>query len=282
MAIITLAKYKELTNTTDTTYDTLISSIIPGIQNQIEEYLDRKLDQDLYKQWYDFHYQLLLEQYPVTRFLYLGTPGDFATFTTTKEYTIEVLDDQISVVDSEFDGDAFTFEDYPTIQDMCDKITTEFPDIIFTIDSDCTDTSTKLLRKGVCKSKFAGAKKLNVAYRILPGTERTLSLSRDGSYNWTYALEEAYDQVIFVYYEAGYTETTMPVGLQMICSNIINDIIANMTAGLNGSALNPFMASERLTNYSYTLASTQYAMDYLKKEFNRYTDSLEPWRKREM
>ena len=281
MAIITLANYKTLSNTTDTTYDTFIEAVIPAIQEHIEKYCDRQFDLTTYNQWFYFNQYLEMPQYPITQMKFLGTPDRFAEVTFNSDlYTIEVKDDAIHVTSLDLTTTEYTFASYATIQLICDAITAATPAITFDIVADYVNVPCQRLRPGVVKAHLYGSKKIAVAYKVLEGGERILELSQDFSYSWTYSLDEAYSEVLNVIWQAGYSEANMPDGLQLIMANIITDIISNMTAGVNETALNPNITSEKLTNYSYNLGSISEVMAYLRKEWKRYEEALTPYMKK--
>jgi len=281
--ILSLADYKIYTNTTVATYDTFISAVLPVVDEQIEAYCDRHFTAQDYYQWFAFDKYLVLPEWPCNNILFIGGSDTFATLVITGTYTIEVFTTKVSVTDgSTFVTTDFLFSAYATVQLLCNAITAAFAGIVFTITAAYTGVTPKLLRTGLVTDTLYGAKQMTLAYRKPDLSNRILEIGYDASLGFSYSLAETYDDVLYLAWNAGYSYSAMPKGLQMVEANIIKDMILNMSSGINGAALNPFITSESLTNYSYTIGNLAIVVQYLRKEFMRYYDALEFYKKKEI
>jgi len=285
MAIITLAQYKSLTNTTDTANDTYITALIPAIQGQIEIYCDRLFDASNYYEWVRYDNPILTTEYPLNSLLFIGSKYKVATFsntgTETYNYSINSLGIDVTV-DSTFISTSFLFATYPTLADLKTAIETAFPFVTLTIESGYTTMNYRYLKLGTGVDIY-GAKRLSTTSQIFDN--RTLKLS-ECNFLTDCACGSCSD--IYIIYNAGYSSSTMPPALQLIMSNVIKDILAinSVTNATNsgGNVITGLLASESIGEYSYSLGNgltgdTASILD-IGKVVKRFEDDLYPWRKK--
>jgi hypothetical protein len=282
MSILTLADWKTYTGTTVATYDTFVTAALPVVQDQIENYCDRHFDSTNYYQWFSYDNYLVLPEWPMNNLLFIGGSDTVATIVITGTYTVEVFNTKVCVTDEALTTTTFLFSAYANITLLLAAITAAFATIVFTIQSGYATCPPQRLRTGLVTDTLYGAKQLTVGFRKPDLSNRILELGYDASYGFLYSLGESYDDVIYLAWNAGYAYADMPKGLQMVEANIIKDMVQNMTAGAGGAALNPFINSEEFTNYSYTTGNISFIIQYLRKEFMRYYDALEFYKKKEI
>ena len=282
MSICNLADYKVLTDTTVATYDTFITAVLPVVQDQIESYCDRHFDSASYYQWFQYDKYMVLPEWPINNIKFVGCSDTVATVAVTGTFTIEVFNTKVSVTNEALTTTDFLFTGYANVTLLLAAITAAFGGIVFTIQTGYATCPPQRLRTGLVTDTLYGAKQVVASYRKPDLSNRILELGFDATLGFSYSAEEFYEDMVYIAWTAGYAYADMPKGLQMVEANIIKDMIQNMTSGVGGVALNPFINSETLTNYSYTLGNISFVIQYLRKEFMRYYDALEFYKKKEI
>lgn len=255
MALINLATYKTLTNTTDNTYDSLITTLLDVATVEIQNYCDRIFTEDTYTEWTHLGCKsnYIPKQYPINKVLLVGSPNTALTIVNSgtgisASYTIHINDDKLmtittsSLVETEFD---LTNAAYDTLTELGAAITVAFPNLVCTVGTDVSQISSLLKPHayiieageqievlGVDPSGYSALVEDNVVYIKGYGGFSTSS----------------YADFVLVY-KAGYS--TIPSDLQMICANITQDALNVQTGEQNSS-----IKQESITNYSYTLGDT--------------------------
>lgn len=276
MAIITLAQYRTLTNTTAADgFDAYITSLIPVVQNQIEDYCDRTFDDARYYQW--FHYNgdrlIVLPEYPVEQILYIGYPAKVATVSyTTGAYNIEITKTGVTVTnDADFHQDTYLFSVNNTLAKLKVEIEDDYgPNMLVTIESGYSSMNSLLLRTG-SGLEWTAAVRLDTNTRLQDRSDRIVEFAYNTPFIMSYQNDYIFNDELFVMWNAGYTSTTMPKDLQMTCSMVIKDYLA-----ISKKADLGLYKSESITNYSYTLGD----MSLIKNLIENYAASLEGYVKK--
>ena len=277
MAIMTLADYRELTNTTAADgFDAYITSLLPVVQDQVEHYCDRHFDAANYKQWFRFSpiRRVILPEYPINTILFIGSPVNAATITIDDgfDYTIQVKSDRVTVIDVttiNYDSNDYLFSDNNTLADLETEIEDDYPAITIEIVTGYETTSSNMLRPCM-GATWTIATRVDCHALVEDGTERTLKFAEDSVFS--YNIDFYFPENLYIIWNAGYTNADMPDALQNVCANIIKDMLAKSKLPDIG-----LIKSQTITNYSITYADTL----LLKNILDGYADSLWPFIKKE-
>jgi len=276
MAILTLANYRSLTNTTAADgFNAYIQSLIPVVQTAIENYIDRTLDSTRYYQWFNYSgdRQIILPEYPVTQIVYIGYPAKVGTIAyTTGSYNVEITKTGVTVTnDATFAQDTYTLATNTTLTMLKTEIEDDYgPNMSLTIETGYTAMNSLLLRTGSGK-EWTGAVRLDTNTRFIDRSDRIIEFAYNTPFVMSYTNDYIYNDELFIMWNAGYTAATMPSDLQMACSMIIKDYLAISKIADLG-----LIKSQTITNYSITYADQNLISDLVKK----YSGILDPYVKK--
>ena len=255
MALIDLATYKILTNTTGTDNDALITILLDSATTEIQNYCDRIFAQDTYVDWVNVgcNRNYIPNQYPVNKVLLFGAPDTALTITNggttvASSYTLYIDDDALlTITDSNLTETTFDLTDalYDTLTELGAAITVALSDLTCVIATDVSQKSSLL------KPQSYGSEAGEVVKVIGVNPSTNQAVVEDNVIYFSGVCR--YDSLTYadfvVAYKAGYA--TIPTDLQLICANITEDAL-NVQLGETNSDVK----SESVTNYSYTLADT--------------------------
>lgn len=268
MAILSLADYRTLTNTVSGTDDAYITELLAVVQSQMESYCDRLFDAQNYSQWYKYSHYIVLREYPVNSVKFIGTLQKLATF-SSDDYNYEVTSTALNITDGSLTTTTITFGGaISVLTDIKTAVEAAIPGLTLTIDTGYANISYKLLRVGTGKDMY-GAVRSDCQTKLIEDENRTLELLADSSFLFFYATDFCTDINMYVVYNAGYTSTTMPLDLQMICANIVHDMSLIESADVTG-----IYKSETLGDYSYTLADQTQINELI---FTKYSKALDAY-----
>lgn len=278
MALLTLQEYKDLTgNVTPTSFDSLIeNTFIPQAQSSIEQYLDRLFDPQTYYEWHPFSHQIVLEQFPVNKVKFIGTIRRVAVFSSTEaqaynfeitslNQTTEQLVD-LTITDANLASTSFSFATFSNMDTLKTAVEAAFPDITLTPDKGFTDLNFQLFRTGTGEEMF-GAERADVITRI--EDNRTILFSHTFDF-WFNTGGIGHNSPIYIVYEGGYETADVPKDLKNITAQIIKEEIGTIEKKISG-----LMKSEKITNYSYTLAD----VDSINQTILKYQNQLDKYRR---
>jgi len=280
MAIITTAEYQSYTGTTLTpAQTTYVNSLIPVVQNQIETYLDRLLDAQDYSEWYKYSRHLVLRQYPVNNVKFIGGVDEVANF-DSEDYNYEITPTALYVTDNTLTTTTITFGGaITTLTDIKTAVEAALP-VVLTINSGYANLSYKLLRVGTGR-EVMGAKRNDCKTKLIEDENRTLEFIMDAGFVFFTSLDYTSDTNVFVVYNAGYAEASIPQAIKMVAVNSIKDIL-NIQGFSSEGVISGIYQMESITNYSYALANgAQWkgSMD-IASIVSKYYGDLDPFRKK--
>lgn len=275
--IINLATYKSLTGTTVATDDTYLSATIPAVCQLVEAYCDRHFDVSNYSKWinYNFGTELILDEYPINKVNMIGSQVEVANLswdTTLHDYAVEVRSDRITITNTKDYGSPSSdhlYSDNHTLAELKIDIEDDY-DITVAIESGYTTLNTQLLKSGNGQTWY-GAKRTECDYRIQDFSLRFIA--EEDVLSGVFYSDLWFSNSMYLAYNAGYAYADMPVGLQLVVSNIVKDLLSVKNLGGKG-----IMKSESVTNYSYTnWAPSEYD---IKNLIHNYEWNLEPYKKK--
>lgn len=275
MSILTLARYKELTNTSVVTNDTLIGYLMPVVQEMIESYCDRAFDNTSYYQWFHFtgDRTIVLPEYPVNNIVYLGYPSKVATVAyTTGSYNIEVTKTGVTITnDADLTYNTYAFSPNNTLDKLRIEIEDDFgPNMTVTIESGYTAYNSYLLQTGTGK-EWNGAIRLDAQARLQDRSDRVIELAYNSAFVMNYATDYVFNDELYVIWKAGYEYADMPKNLQMIEAMIIRDYLNLITLKINS-----LVKSQTITNYSITYVDNALLMNII----DGYSSQLNDFKKK--
>lgn len=263
--ILTLATYKGLTGTTSTANDTLISNLIAPVQDQIENFCDRKFDSADYFEWFPYTANLFVKQFPINYVKYFGYSAYVAQF-DSDDYNYQITPTGIVVTSSlTFTSTTFLFATYTNLTLLKTAIEAAIPAITLTIQTGYETMNYRLLKLGTGKQVY-GAEKFDITTSVDNSESNFVQLQPGIGDAYPIAWGIVNDRPLLLIYNGGYAYADMPKGLQLICANVIKEIVSSLTAGgsgsnSSGSGITGIYRSESIGDYSYTLADGETTND---------------------
>ena len=275
-AITTLQAVKRYLRLTTTSDDRLLVELLDSATNRIEAFCQRSFVTKSYKSFVNGSGTgtLSLPNYPVTAIRRLGWSRKNAiTISATAldlRATVEVQDDSIVLKRWAFDGTevatTLTFASYLTTSLMATQITATTG---WTATADATVMCDELMRQGGQDALTTDAKVFYInstdgEYRVDEDSGRIDLLGSQSEALWYPSDPNAVSfprgsHNIYVDYDAGYGQTSVPKALQEIAWELV-------ATAYHGGKHDPTIASESLDGYSY---STRNAMELRTDQMTR-------------
>ena len=274
--MITLQEYKSYKNITTNDYDAMINTAIPYAQDIIEKYIDRNIIKSTKYEWVDIgnlsNTELFLNDYPVTKVIYVGAPQSAFTITgITTNMTVVFDESGVSIYDNPFTSpNVFNYSNSTTLSLLKTNIETQIPTLTVNLSAP-GDTPSRLIvpEQAFNNSQVYYAKKINVSFIILDN--RTIEISQLNDYLGSYNLGGYIcNKLIYIVYEAGYDIANVPKALKNICINMVGDIVDVLSKSSSN------IKSQSVGDYSYTLFDINISGDIV----NKYKNDLDVFRKK--